>query len=275
MVRGEERERAAWREHVRVVIFEADTPAGRAFDVALLLAISTSVLVVVLESVPAIGDRYGELLHDVEVAFTALFTVEYVLRLISVAKPLRYARSFFGLIDLVSILPTFINLIVPGSQSLLVVRAIRLVRIFRVLKLVRFLGEANVLARAIHASRHKVLVFIGTVVILIVIIGTTMFIIEGKEHGFTSIPRSMYWTLVTMTTVGYGTITPETVPGQILAAFVMIIGYGIIAVPTGIVTAEMVSSARRPVTTRSCPVCTSEGHEERAAFCQDCGAELA
>ncbi len=266
--------RAAWREQLRIVIFEADTAPGKTFDVALLLAISLSILAVMLESVRQIEQAYGAELRAVEWLFTGLFTVEYVLRLICVHRATRYARSFFGIVDLLAILPSFISLALPGSRSLLVLRGIRLLRIFRVFKLVRFLGEANVLRTALVASRHKVMVFLGTVLVLVVILGTAIYIVEGSENGFTSIPRGMYWAIVTMTTVGYGDLTPQTVPGQMLASLVMIIGYGIIAIPTGIVTAEIVSASRGDITTRSCPDCLSEGHQPNARYCKDCGAEL-
>jgi voltage-gated potassium channel len=267
-------QRAAWREQLRVIIFEADTPLGKFFDVGLLATIFVSVIAVMLESVADIRARYGAVLHTLEWAITASFTLEYVLRLISVERPARYARSFFGLVDLLSILPSYLSLLLPGSQSLLVVRALRLLRIFRIFKLSRFLGEANVLRQALRASSRKVLVFIGTVVVIVTIVGAAMFVIEGPEHGFTSIPHSMYWALVTMTTVGYGDIAPETTLGKLLASVVMLTGYGIIAIPTGIVTAELVGLGRPP-TTRSCPHCLSEGHDPSARFCQDCGEELA
>lgn len=267
-------ERAAWRRRVFVIIFEAETPGGKAFDVALLATIVASILAVMLESVQWISEEYRSALRIAEWSFTALFTVEYVLRLISAPYAIRYARSFLGIVDLLSILPSFVSLVVPGSQSMLVIRALRLLRVFRVFKLAQFLGEANILADALRSSRHKVVVFLGTVMVLVVIVGAAMFVIEGPEHGFTSIPRSMYWAIVTLTTVGYGDVAPQTVPGQILAAFMMITGYGIIAIPTGIVTAEIVSRRDHPVTTRSCPSCLTEGHLRTAKFCRECGATL-
>jgi voltage-gated potassium channel len=191
-----------------------------------------------------------------------------------VPRPLRYARSFFGMVDLLAILPTYLSLLLPGSQSLLVIRALRLLRIFRVFKLARYLVEANVLALALRSSLPKVIVFIGTVLVLITIMGASMYLVEGAENGFTSIPRSMYWAIVTMTTVGYGDIAPTTVPGQVLAAVAMLMGYSIIAVPTGIVSAELVHAARRPDTTRVCTHCFSEGHAPGARFCRDCGASM-
>jgi voltage-gated potassium channel len=272
---GDARSHAAWREDLRRVIFETHTPAGKAFDVALLWMILASVVAVMLESVATIGAAYGTWLRRIEWLITGLFTIEYALRLISVRSPWGYARSFFGIIDLLAILPTYLSLLLPGTQSLLIVRALRLLRIFRIMKLSQFLGEANVLVTALRTSVRKITVFLASVLILIAILGSAMYLVEGAETGFTSIPRSMYWAIVTMTTVGYGDIAPQSVLGQILAAIVMLLGYSIIAVPTGIVSAELVQAQRRPVTTRSCPACTSEGHDPRARFCKDCGAPLA
>ena len=268
--------RSPWRETLRVIIFEADTPAGKAFDVALLVTIMISVSVVMAESVAPIRERFALALDITEWTFTLLFTVEYVLRLMAVPHPARYARSFFGIVDLLAILPTYVSLVVPGAESLLVIRGLRLLRVFRVFKLARFLGEASLLSRALIASRHKVLVFLGTILILVTILGAAMYLIEGEENGFTSIPVAVYWAIVTMTTVGYGDITPHTLVGKTLAAMVMVLGYSIIAVPTGIITAEIVETAvGRKVTTRCCPECLSEGHAADARFCRDCGAMLA
>jgi voltage-gated potassium channel len=267
--------RDSWREDLRVIIFEADTPAGKAFDVALLFAILLSVGAVMLESVASLRAEYGMALRAAEWVFTAVFTIEYAIRLICVPHPLRYAISFFGVVDLLAVLPSYLSLIIPGSQSLLVIRALRLLRVARVFKLAHFLGEIEVLNAAMRASRNKVIIFMGTVLILVTILGSAMYLIEGEDAGFTSIPRSVYWAIVTMTTVGYGDITPQSVPGQTLAAIVMILGYAIIAVPTGIVTAEIVEAARtRPVTTRVCMTCMSEGHELLAQYCKDCGGEF-
>ena len=262
------------RERWREIIFEADTPAGRVFDVGLLWAIAISVAVVMLESVASIRDSYRDVLRTVEWGFTALFTLEYLARLYTSPRPVRYARSFFGMVDLLAVLPTYLSLVLPGSQSLITIRALRLVRVFRVLKLAHYLGEASVLAAALSGSRRKVTIFLGTVLILVMILGTAMYLIEGGESGFTSIPRSVYWAIVTLTTVGYGDITPQTVPGQVLASVVMILGYAIIAVPTGIVTAEMIEVSRRPITTRTCMACLSEGHLVESGFCRDCGESL-
>jgi voltage-gated potassium channel len=266
---------ASRRERLREIIFEADTPAGRVFDVALLWAIAASVVVVMLETVADVRASYGRLLITAEWVFTGLFTVEYMLRLYVSPRPVRYARSFFGMVDLLAVLPTYVSFFFPGSQSLLTIRALRLFRAFRVLKLAHYLGEANILVTALQASRRKVTVFLGTVLVLVMIVGSAMYLIEGAENGFTSIPRSVYWAIVTLTTVGYGDITPDTVPGQLLASLVMILGYAIIAVPTGIVTAEIMEAQKgRPITTRTCMACLSEGHLPDARFCRDCGESL-
>ena len=264
-----------WRAWLREVIFEADTPLGKAFDVGLLIVIMVSVVLVMLESVADFAARHGTWLDVAEWVITALFTIEYLLRLSCVPKPFQYARSFFGIVDLLAILPAYLSLLLPGSESLLVIRAVRLLRLFRVFKLVRYLVEANVLATALRASVPKVIVFLGTVVVMVMIMGSAMYLVEGPESGFTSIPRAVYWAIVTMTTVGYGDITPQTVPGQMLAALAMLLGYAIIAVPTGIVSAEMVRSQRIPLTTRTCDECFSEGHAVTARYCRDCGAALA
>jgi len=265
----------SWRQRLWVVIFEADTPAGKGFDVALLIAILLSVVAVMFESVASIRTGYGPWLRGIEWFFTILFTIEYLLRLACVRRPLRYATSFFGLVDLLAILPTYLSILMPGSQSLLTIRALRLLRVFRVFKLARFLGQANMLREALRSSRHKVAVFLGTVFVLVIILGSAMYIIEGGESGFTSIPQSVYWAIVTLTTVGYGDVAPQTAPGKVLAAVAMILGYSILAVPTGIVTAELVHAERDVVaTTRSCPSCLTSDHRRRARYCCDCGAPL-
>lgn len=257
------------------IIYEADTPAGRAFDVLLILAILASVVSVMLESVAEIRAVYGSLLYGLEWTFTILFTIEYVLRLVCVGSPLRYARSFYGVIDLLAIIPTYVSVFVPGAQYLLVLRLMRILRVFRVLKLVKYLREATLLMAALRASRRKITVFLFAVLTMVVILGSTMYFIEGPEHGFTSIPRGVYWAVVTMTTVGYGDIAPQTGLGQALAAMVMIIGYGIIAVPTGIVTMEMSRvEPMRGVSGQACPHCSAEGHDLDAAYCKYCGAKL-
>lgn len=262
-----------WRRRLHEVIFEADTAAGKAFDVALLLAIAASVLAVMLESVTTIRGEWGRQLVVAEWVFTIAFTIEYILRLLAVRRPARYARSVFGIIDLVSILPTWLSLLVPGAQTFMVVRAFRLLRVFRVFKLAHFLGEAEVLSAAMRASMRKILVFLAFVVMVVLLVGTLMYLIEPPESGFTSIPVSVYWAIVTMTTVGYGDIAPVTVAGRFLASLLMIAGYGVLAVPTGIVTVEL-SRRGREVSTQACPSCGAEGHEPDARFCRMCAAAL-
>lgn len=263
------------RRKLHEIIFEADTKEGKAFDVVLLILIAISVISVMLESIAGVRAAYGPLLRTIEWGVTVLFTIEYVLRLSCVGRPLAYAVSFFGLVDLAAILPTYLSLFVGGAQSLLVIRALRLLRVFRVLKLVHFMVEAQVLRRALQASRRKILVFLGSVSTLVLIVGALMYLIEGEESGFTSIPQSIYWAIVTLTTVGYGDIAPITVLGKVLASLVMIIGYAIIAVPTGIVTVELNRASKASqVSTQACPVCSAEGHDFDAEYCKYCGSKL-
>jgi voltage-gated potassium channel len=266
--------RAHWRTVLHEVIFEADTPLGKGFDVLLIVSILASVIAVMLDSIGAVQSLYGSFLYGVEWLFTIIFTVEYLLRLMCVGRPLKYAISFYGVVDLLAIIPTYVSLFLPGSQYLLVIRILRILRIFRILKLVPYLGEARLLMKALRASGHKITVFIYTVMTLVVIFGSLMYIIEGGANGFTSIPRSIYWAIVTLTTVGYGDISPQTVPGQTLASMVMILGYAIIAVPTGIVTVEMSRTFGRKVSTQACPECSAEGHDPDARHCKYCGAVL-
>ncbi len=266
--------RANWRLTLHEIIFEADTAAGKLFDVALIIAILVSVVIVMLDSVASFQQKHGAFLRYAEWVFTILFTVEYVLRLVSVSRPGAYARSFYGVIDLLAIIPTYLSVIVPGSQYLLVIRMLRILRVFRVLKLVQYLSEANMLMRALRASRHKIFIFLYTVLIIVVIVGSLMYWIEGEANGFTSIPRSIYWAIVTLTTVGYGDIAPQTGIGQMIAAMVMIMGYGIIAVPTGIVTSELTRVVPKEISTQSCPSCSAEGHDVDAVFCKFCGVML-
>ncbi len=270
------RDRRSWAEtraRLHEIIFEADTPEGRLFDLVLLLAIGASVLVVMLESVAEVRARVGPTLRALEWGFTVLFTIEYGLRLATVREPLRYARSLFGIIDLLAVLPTYVSLILPGAQTFLVLRLLRLLRIFRVLKLAEYLRESRVLGQALRASRRKILVFLLTVVTIVVIVGTLMYVIEGEEHGFTNIPISIYWAVVTLTTVGYGDVAPVTPVGRMLSILLMLTGYGIIAVPTGSVTVEL-TRATRPVSTQACPNCGADGHEYDAIFCRRCGTKL-
>jgi len=268
------RQLSARQRRLHEIIFEADTPAGKAFDIALLVMIILSVVAVMLETIVAVDARFGTLLRGFEWAVTILFTVEYLLRLYCVGSPRHYARSFFGIVDLLAVLPTYLSLVIPGAQSFLVIRVLRLLRVFRVLKLVQFVGEASVLASAVRASARKIIVFLGTVLTVVVIVGAAMYLIEGEANGFTSIPTSIYWAIVTMTTVGYGDIAPQTALGKILASGIMILGYGIIAVPTGIVTVEIANASRRKITTQACEHCASEGHDADASFCKYCGTEL-
>ena len=261
-----------WRARVHEFIFEADTPAGKVFDLALLWCILLSVLAVIVDSVDSVHQRYGTALLWAEWIFTILFTVEYALRLLCVGRPAAYARSFFGLVDLLAILPTYLSLVFVGSQSLIVIRALRLLRVFRILKLAHFVNAQAVLDKALRRSATKIVVFVGVVLTLVVIIGSVMYLVEGPEHGFTSIPQSMYWAIVTMTTVGYGDVAPQTIFGKVLASIVMILGYGIIAVPTGIVASEM--SKAQTVSTQHCRHCGKEGHDPDASFCKHCGESL-
>ena len=268
---------AGWRRRLYAVIFEADTRAGRRFDQLLLLTILASLLTVMLESVASIRASHGRLLFALDWLFTGMFTVEYLLRLICVPRPLRYARSLFGVIDLLSILPLYVGLFIPEGRFLTDVRVLRLLRVFRVLNMPRYLDEARELKSAMLASRRKIMVFLFSVVLMVIILGTLMYVVEGEENGFTSIPLSIYWAIVTLTTVGFGDITPKTPLGQILASAVMILGYGIIAVPTGIVTAEIARSTRNTAgrsTTRLCPHCFTEGHDMDARYCKYCSGSL-
>jgi voltage-gated potassium channel len=262
------------RERVHRIIFGHETPAGKAFDIVLIIAIVASVIVVMLDSVRTARVQYGGLLRTLEWIFTILFTIEYVVRLWCVPKAIRYARSFFGVVDLLAILPTYLSLFFPGGQALLSVRALRLLRIFRILKLGLYVSEAAVLMRALRQSRQKITVFIAAVLTLVVVMGSMMYLIEGAINGFTSIPRSVYWAIVTLTTVGYGDIAPRTNLGQALAAVIMIMGYAIIAVPTGIVTVELGNVARRAQAERVCQRCELTGHDADAAYCRRCGNKI-
>jgi len=260
------------RHSLHEIIFEADTPVGRLFDVLLILSIVISVLVVMLDSVADLNIQYGKLFLFLEWFFTIIFTVEYVLRLSCIGRPTKYARSFYGVVDLLSILPSYVSLLLPGGKYFMVIRILRLLRVFRVLKLVQYVGESNYLQRALWASRRKISVFLLSVFLLMIIFGSVMYIVEGAENGFTSIPRSIYWAVVTMTTVGYGDISPQTSFGQAIASLVMILGYGIIAIPTGIVTAEL--AFKQNISTQVCPECSAEGHDINAKHCKFCGADL-
>lgn len=261
------------RERVHEIIFGTDTPAGKAFDVALLLAILASVAAVMVESVESLNRRYETELDTIEWVFTGLFTLEYVARMWCVRKRLAYAFSFFGIVDLLSILPSYLALMAGASPSLIVVRSLRLLRVFRVLRLRHLISEANVLQQAIAATLPKITVFLGTILIIVTLVGSAMYIVEGPEHGFTSMPVGIYWAIVTLTTVGYGDIHPHTPLGQTLAAMVMVAGYAIIAVPTGIVTVELAEAARHGRES-ACPGCGEHGHDLDARHCKYCGERL-
>ncbi len=265
---------AGWRRKAFEIIFEADTPAGRYFDVALLAVILASVVTVMLDSVARVGGRYPLTFDLLEWGFTFVFSVEYALRIICVQRRVRYVRSFFGIVDLLAVLPTYIALLFPGVQTLIDIRMLRLLRALRILKLTAYVREYRVLGHALAASRRKILVFIGTVAILVTVLGTVMYVVEGPANGFTSVPVSVYWAISTMTTVGFGDITPKTDLGRAISSLIMLLGWGILAVPTGIVTAEMTSRRLSAERARSCGSCGSTDHAKRARFCQDCGAQL-
>lgn len=265
---------ARWRLRLYEIIFEADTREGKLFDIVLIWFIILSVLVVFLESIHELGEKYAYYFHLFEWIFTILFSIEYVFRLLSVRRPHRYAFSFYGIIDFLAIIPTYLSLIIAGSQYLLVIRVLRLLRVFRIFKIRPLLAQAEILTRALKASRSKIAVFLFAVLTMIFVIGAVMYVIEGPKNGFTSIPTSMYWAIVTMTTVGYGDISPQTPIGQMLASIVMIIGYSIIAVPTGIVTVEIAEATRKSITTQVCPECLKEGHDRDAVYCKYCSVKL-
>lgn len=262
-----------WRRKLHDVIFEADTPAGKAFDVALLLAIVASVVETALDSVESIHLAYGPLLNTVEWVFTGLFTLEYLLRLICVRNRWGYATSFFGVVDLLAVLPSYLSLLDLGWRHAVMVRSLRLLRVFRIFKLAQFLSEAKALRAALAASRAKITVFLTTVIIMICIVGSVMYLVEGPASGFTSIPRGIYWAVVTVTTVGYGDLTPTTPLGQVLATLVMLLGYSILVIPGGIISSEW-SRARDAHGTQACPDCSREGHDLDAAWCKYCGGRL-
>lgn len=260
------------KEKIHEVIFEADTPSGKYFDIALLFSIIVSVIAVSLESVEAIDKVYHSQLVMIEWFFTIIFTIEYILRLYSTEHSVKYSTSFFGVVDLLAILPTYLSIFVPGAQSLLVIRGLRLLRVFRVFKLSRYLGEANILSEAIIQSRTRIVVFLSTITVLSFITGAGMYLVEGPKHGFTSIPQSVYWAITTLTSTGYGDTVPITPLGKLLAIFIMIMGYSLIIVPTGIISTEMMKLG--DISTQACKNCSKEGHDFNAKFCKHCGFEL-
>lgn len=264
----------ALRQRLRTVIFGIETPAGRTFDIILIVSILVSVAAVMLDSIAAVREMFGGGLLVLEWLFTLAFTAEYVLRVWCVEDRRRYVTSFYGIVDLLSILPTYLGIIAPETRHLIAIRLLRVLRIFRVLKLLRYLREANMLGRSLYASRRKIAVFLFSVMVLVTVFGSLMFVIEGPENGFTSIPRSIYWAIVSITTVGYGDITPHTPLGQAVAALTMIIGYSIIAVPTGIITAGLFTEMQRDRRTQRCASCGGADHDSDAAFCKHCGKTL-
>ena len=265
-----------WRSKLHDIIYEADTKNGKVFDMIIIWAILFSILLVMLESINELDAKYHTFFNISEWVITILFTIEYILRIISVKRPKSYIFSFYGIIDLLSTIPKYLSLFIGGAHALVALRALRLLRIFRILKLVRFVGATENLGRALKASRFKILVFISAVLIICVIIGTIMYLIEGNDSGFTSIPKAIYWAIVTLTTVGYGDIAPQTPFGQLLASLVMILGYGIIAIPTGIISAEMTKDKINDINmnTNSCPNCAEGNHSDGAKFCFKCGEIL-
>jgi len=261
------------RARLHDIMFQHDSPAERAFDGLLIIAIVLSVAIVMLDSVASINARFGRELLIAEWCFTALFTVEYLLRLWVSDRPLRYARSFYGIVDLVAIVPTYLAILFPAGRFLIALRVMRVLRVFRILKLAQYVQEASILSQALKASRHKIIVFISTVLSVVVVAGSVMYMVEGREAGFTSIPMGIYWAIVTMTTVGYGDVSPRSPLGQVLASMLMIVGYGVLAVPTGIVTLEL-QRASRAGATRGCPGCGSRHHDQDASYCKYCGTQL-
>ncbi|WP_159651608.1 ion transporter [Vibrio atypicus] len=267
--------RNSLRHHLYVIIFGTHTPAGRAFDIALIVAIIASLLVLILESLPNVMSEWSQELRYIEYTFTALFTVEYLLRLYCSPKPKSYATSFYGVVDLLAILPTYLALIFPGASFMGVIRLLRVMRIFRILKLVRYLQDSNILLRSLLMARRKILIFFSTVGILVTIFGALIFVIEGPHNGFTSIPKSIYWAIVTITTVGYGDMVPQTHLGKAIASLTMLLGYSILAVPTGIITAELSNEMNAHKELVKCPNCNRSGHDSDAMHCKHCGSELA
>jgi voltage-gated potassium channel len=267
--------KTTWKQRLHEIIYEADTKGGKLFDVILLIAIIASILLVMLESIESFDAKYHTFLDISEWVITLLFSLEYILRLISIKKPFKYIFSFYGIVDLLSTIPKYLSFIFVGSHHLAALRALRLLRVFRILKLTRYVGASNTLLVALRSSRAKIAVFLFFVVIVCIILGTIMYMIEGEENGFTSIPRSVYWAIVTLTTVGFGDIAPQTPLGQFIASIIMILGYGIIAIPTGIVSSEISKNTNKiDSNTQSCPSCLKDTHKDNAKFCDHCGSIL-
>jgi voltage-gated potassium channel len=272
----EKQKTSIWKSTLHKIIYEADTPMGKLFDIILLIVIILSIVLVMLESIAGLNLKYSQEFHLAEWVITFVFTVEYILRVMTIKKPKRYIFSFYGIVDLLSTLPTYIAFFSGGFNLLFALRALRLLRIFRILKITRYIGESNKLIRALRDSRAKIFIFLFAVIIITIIMGTVMYLVEGPENGFTSIPISIYWSIVTLTTVGYGDIHPGTPLGQFIASFIMITGYGVIAVPTGIVSAELTKGSHKEVhlNTQACPNCNEGKHIDDAKFCHNCGYKL-
>ncbi|MGI2114250.1 ion transporter [Shewanella frigidimarina] len=270
----EEKADSPLKQQLRSVIFGTETPAGKRFDITLMVCIVLSVILIFIDTIEHINSQYGDYISIAEWTFTVFFTVEYILRLYCSLNRLHYARSFFGVVDLVSILPSYLGLIFPGANVALALRVLRLFRVFRVLKLLRYLSDDNLLIKAMMQSSRKVFIFFFSVSLIIMVLSVVMYVVEGPNNGFTSIPKSMYWTVVTITTVGYGDITPQTPLGQGIAALTMLIGYSIIAIPTGILTAEISHEMVRTRDLRKCSNCGKKGHDNDAEYCNHCGSEL-
>lgn len=268
--------RSRLKERIHEIIFEADTPEGKFFDVALMVFIIASVISVIMETTPGYGRDHKEFFYGLEWVFTIFFTIEYVLRIYSTYRPWKYITSFYGIIDFLAIIPTYLSLLIIGAESFAVIRALRLLRVFRIFKMVPFLKQGEVISDALKASKEKILVFLLFIFLMVCIFGASMYFIEGGVNpAFDSIPRSMYWAVVTLTTVGYGDISPMTSIGQFMAAIIMVMGYGVIAVPTGIVSAHMVTTSKPTATnTQTCMYCSKEGHDDDAKYCKHCGEEL-
>ena len=271
----EKGENNSWRNRLHEIIFEADTKAGKLFDIILLILILGSISVVMLESVDSIRAKYGELLNTFEWGLTVLFSIEYIARIVSIKRPLKYIFSFYGIIDLLSILPTYLGLFITGASSMAAIRSIRLLRVFRILKLARYIKEATTFKNALIAMRPKIIVFLVALFSIVTIMGTFIYMIEDPKDGFTSIPRCIYWAIVTLTTVGYGDIAPQTVLGQVFASIIMILGYSIIIIPTVfVVSSNMITGSINKLNTQACPSCSKEGHDNDADYCKFCGEKL-
>ncbi len=272
---AEQKRDSSWREVLYEVIFKADTVAGKSFDIAVIVIIALSVITVIINTVDSIEQEYGNILHIAEWVFTIIFTIEYILRLICCKRPAAYARSFFGIVDLFAILPTYISLFLPSSHVLVVIRILRVLRIFRVLKLVKYIGESELLIDALRSSRRKITVFLFSVITIVIIFGSVMYIVESERNGFNNIPQSIYWAVVTLTTVGYGDVVPQTQIGKAISMIIMVMGYGILAVPTGIVTAEITKAmGHNKVTSNFCEGCGYRWHDDDAHYCKHCGNTL-